>query len=49
LLIETENSQESDESSVTPIIAINLRLSEIEFADATVRLGATKFGTLKFG
>ena len=39
LLIETENSDESDDSNVTPIIAINLRLSEIEFADATVRAG----------
>jgi len=47
LLIETENSQESDESSVTPIIAINLRLSEIEFADS--QGWVTKFGTLKFG
>lgn len=39
LLIETENSEESDDSNVTPIIAINLRLPEIEFADATVRAG----------
>jgi len=27
---------------VTPIVAINLRLSEIEFADVKVRLGVTK-------
>jgi len=33
LLIETENSEEPDDSSVTPIVAINLRLSEIEFTD----------------
>lgn len=37
LLIETENSQESEESSVTQLIAIQLRLTEIEFADAHVR------------
>ncbi len=37
LLIETENSQESEESSVTQLIAIQLRLSEIEFTDAHVR------------
>lgn len=37
LLIETENSQESEESSVTQLIAIQLRLPEIEFADAHVR------------
>jgi len=38
LLIETENSEEPDESSDT-IVAINLRLSEIEFADVKVRAG----------
>lgn len=39
LLIETENDQDSEDSSVIHIIAIHLRLSEIEFADATVRAG----------
>lgn len=37
LLIETDSDNESQESSVTQIIAIYLRLIEIEFADATVR------------
>ncbi len=38
LLLETaSNEQESEGSSMTHIIAIHLRLSEIEFADATVR------------
>jgi hypothetical protein len=47
LLIETENSEEPDDSSVTPIIAINLRLSEIEFADATVRAGRNQIRNLE--
>jgi hypothetical protein len=37
LLIETENPQESQEVGVTQLIAIQLRLSEIEFADTNVR------------
>jgi hypothetical protein len=37
ILIETENSQESQNLSVTQLIAIQLRLSEIEFADTNVR------------
>lgn len=37
LLIETDSDSESQESNVTQIIAIHLRLIEIEFADATVR------------
>lgn len=36
LLIETENLQEPEESNVTQVIAIQLRLAEIEFADAKV-------------
>lgn len=36
LLIEAQNDEESQDA-VTPIIAIHLRLSEIEFADATLR------------
>jgi hypothetical protein len=39
LLIETENDDESEDATVTQIIAIHLRLSEIEFADAKVRAG----------
>lgn len=46
LLIETENNQES-ESNITHIIAINLRLSEIEFADATVRAGRNQIRNLE--
>lgn len=37
LLIETENPQDSQEVGVTQLIAIQLRLSEIEFADTNVR------------
>lgn len=39
LLIERENPQESEESTVTHIVALQLRLSEIEFADSTVMAG----------
>ncbi len=46
LLIETESDQESEDSTVTNIIAINLRLSEIEFADATVRAGRNQIRNL---
>ena len=45
LLIENEN-EESEDSTVTQIIAIHLRLSEIEFADATVRTGRNKIRNL---
>lgn len=47
LLIETENPEESEDSSVTQIIAINLRLSEIEFADVTVRTGRNQIRELE--
>jgi hypothetical protein len=47
LLIESENNQESGDSSVTHIIAINLRLAEIEFADATVRAGRNQIRNLE--
>lgn len=36
LVIEIENDQQSEDSSLTQIMAINLRLGEIEFADATL-------------
>jgi len=36
LVIEIDNDQDEDESSLTQIMAINLRLGEIEFADATL-------------
>jgi hypothetical protein len=37
LLVEAESNSEQKESSVTTLVAIYLRLSEIEFADATLR------------
>ncbi|MBD2520291.1 hypothetical protein H6G93_36200, partial [Nostoc sp. FACHB-973] len=36
LVIEIENEQQSEDSSLTQIMAINLRLGEIEFADPTL-------------
>jgi hypothetical protein len=36
LVIEIENEQDEEEPSLTQIMAINLRLGEIEFADATL-------------
>lgn len=36
LVIEIENGQHSEDSNLTQIMAINLRLGEIEFADATL-------------
>ncbi|MBD2496320.1 hypothetical protein [Nostoc sp. FACHB-280] len=36
LVIEIDNEQDEDESSLTQIMTINLRLGEIEFADATL-------------
>lgn len=37
LLVEAQNDEDSQHSPATQIIAIHLRLSEIEFADATLR------------
>ncbi len=36
LVIEIDNEQDEEESSLTQIMTINLRLGEIEFADATL-------------
>ncbi|NMG20461.1 primosomal protein [Brasilonema bromeliae] len=36
LVIEIDNEQESEDSNLTQIMAINLRLGEIEFADPTL-------------
>ncbi len=36
LIIEIENEQQSEDSGLTQIMAINLRLGEIEFADPTL-------------
>lgn len=46
LLVETDSERESQESSVTQITAIHLRLVEIEFADATVRAGRNQIRNL---
>lgn len=37
LLVEAENPEQPEDPDVTQIIAINLRLTEIEFADVSVR------------
>ncbi len=47
LVIETEHKEESQESTVTNIIAINMRLSEIEFADADSRAGRNQIKHLE--
>ena len=47
LLVETENHEESEDSSLTQIIAINMRLSEIEFTDTTLRAGRNKVRNLE--
>lgn len=39
IVIEISNDQESEDSSLTQIITINLRLGEIEFADTTLLSG----------
>ncbi|MEA5619266.1 hypothetical protein VB711_15670 [Cronbergia sp. UHCC 0137] len=39
LVIEISNEQDSEDSTLTQIMAINLRLGEIEFADATLLSG----------
>lgn len=46
LLIETDNSDDSEGSSMTHIIAINLRLSEIEFADSACIAGRNQIRNL---
>ena len=48
LLVETENHEDpSEDSSLTQIIAINMRLSEIEFTDTTLRAGRNKVRNLE--
>jgi hypothetical protein len=46
LVIETQNSEESESATVTHIIALNLRLSEIEFADPTLLSGRKQMRNL---
>lgn len=47
LLVEAENRDQPEEANVTQIIAIHLRLAEIEFADATVRAGRNQIRNLE--
>jgi hypothetical protein len=47
LLIEAENPEEPEDSTVTQIIAIHLRLAEIEFADVTVRAARNQIRNLE--
>ena len=46
LLIETENNQQSQDSTITKITAICLRLSEIEFSDPTLNAERNKIRNL---
>lgn len=46
LLMETESEDESEDSTLTRIVAINLRLSEIEFADPTLSAARTQIRNL---
>ncbi|MGK7918703.1 MAG: hypothetical protein AB4080_01670 [Trichodesmium sp.] len=46
LLIEAENSEGEKDSQVTRIIAVNLRLSEIEFADVNITAWRNKIRKL---
>jgi len=47
LLIEAENYEDSEDSTVTQIIAIHLRLAEIEFADVNVRAARNQIRNLE--
>ena len=47
MVIETENHEDAEDSTATHIIAIHLRLSEIEFADAKVRAGRNQIRNLE--
>lgn len=46
LLVETESSEEPSGSTVAQLLAIHLRLSEIEFADSTVMAGRAQIRKL---
>lgn len=46
VLIEAENADESEDSTITHLMAIHLRLSEIEFADSTSMAGRTQLRNL---
>jgi hypothetical protein len=49
LLMETDNDGDLEESSLTRIIAINLRLSEVEFADPSLSAGRNQIRKLTAG
>ncbi len=46
LLMETESEDDAEDSTLTRIIAINLRLSEIEFADPTLNASRNQIRNL---
>jgi hypothetical protein len=46
LLMETDSDGDSEDSTLTRIVAINLRLSEIEFADPTLSAGRNQIRKL---
>jgi hypothetical protein len=46
LLMETESEDDSEDSTLTRIVAINLRLSEIEFADPALNAGRNQIRNL---
>ncbi len=46
LIVETESEDNSEDSTLTRIIAINLRLSEIEFADPALSAGRNQIRNL---
>lgn len=46
LLMETESDDESEDSTLTRIVAVNLRLSEIEFTDPTLSAGRNQIRNL---
>ena len=46
LVIETQNSEESESATVTHIVALHLRLSEIEFGDPTLLAGRKQIRNL---
>lgn len=46
LLVETESAEQPEDATITQIIAIHLRLSEIEFADVQVRAARNQIRNL---
>lgn len=46
LLVESKNDEDSEDSTLTRIVAIHLRLSEIEFAESTLTMARTQIRNL---